>query len=261
MTEFQAFLLGLLQGLTEFLPVSSSGHLELGNHLLHISQCDNLSFALTVHAATVFSTLVVFRKDIMALFAGMARFSMNEETKYVLKLLLSALPVGVVGLFFRKEVEGAFSGNLLLVGICLIITALFLALSHFLKVSGEKKITFHHAFIIGIVQACAVLPGISRSGSTIATGLLLGNDRKETARFSFLMVLIPVLGAFFLDLVTGDFSNETKTGTISLLTGFVAAFLAGILACRWMIKIVSNGKLIYFSLYCLIIGLTALLSA
>jgi undecaprenyl-diphosphatase len=258
MTEFQAFLLGLLQGLTEFLPVSSSGHLELGNHLLHTVQSGNLSFALTVHAATVLSTFFVFRKDITTLFAGLTRFRMNGETKYILKLLLSAVPVGIIGVFFRKEVEGAFSGNLLLVGVFLIFTALLLALSHFLKTSREKKITFAHAFIIGIAQACAVLPGISRSGLTISTGLLLGNDRKETARFSFLMVLLPVLGAFILDLFTGDFSTETQTGTLSLLCGFVAAFFTGILACKWMIKIVSHGKMIYFSLYCLIIGLTAI---
>jgi undecaprenyl-diphosphatase len=261
MTEFQALLLGLLQGLTEFLPVSSSGHLELGKHLLHTAQCDNLAFALTVHAATVLSTLFVFREDIKTLFAGIFRFRMNAETQYVLRLLLSAVPVGIIGMFFREEVEWTFSGNLLLVGVCLLLTSLLIALSHFLKTSGEKRITYSHAFIIGIAQACAVLPGISRSGSTIATGLLLGNDRKETARFSFLMVLLPVLGAFFLDLFTGDFSTETPTRVIPLLTGFVAAFITGILACKWMIKIVSQGKLIYFSLYCLVIGLVAIVMA
>ncbi len=261
MTEFQAFLLGFLQGLTEFLPVSSSGHLELGNHLLHTIHCDNLSFALTVHAATVLSTLFVFRKDITILFAGMTRFRLNGETQYILKLLFSAVPVGIIGIFFRKEVEGAFNGNLLLVGACLLLTALLLALSHFLKPSGDKKITFLHAFIMGIAQAFAVLPGISRSGSTIATGLLLGNDRKEAARFSFLMVLLPVLGAFFLDIFTGDFSTEPQTGILPLLTGFITAFFTGILACNWMIKIVSHGKLIYFSLYCLVIGLAAIVLA
>jgi len=258
MTEFQAFLLGLLQGLTEFLPVSSSGHLELGNHLLHINSGGNLRFDLTVHAATVLSTIVVFRKDILNLLTGGFRFKLNSETQYILKLLISAIPVGIIGFFFRKEVEEMFTGNLLLVGICLILTALLLALAYFKKGKQLKEISWIHAFIIGIVQAIAVLPGLSRSGSTIATGLLLGNNRKETARFSFLMVLIPVLGAFFLDILSGDFSNEAKTGIVTLMIGFFAAFLTGVLACRWMIKIVSKGKLIYFAVYCLIIGLIAI---
>jgi undecaprenyl-diphosphatase len=261
MTEIQALLLGILQGLTEFLPVSSSGHLELGNHLLHINSGENLRFDLTVHAATVFSTIAVFRKDILNLLAGGITFKLNSETQYILKLLISAIPVAIVGFFFRKEVEEMFTGNLLLVGVCLLLTASLLALAHFKKGKQVKNIRWSHAFIIGIVQACAVLPGLSRSGSTIATGLLLGNDRKETARFSFLMVLVPVLGAFFLDILSGDFSNEANTGIVPLLIGFFGAFLAGVLACRWMIRIVSKGNLIYFAMYCLVIGLIAIFAA
>jgi undecaprenyl-diphosphatase len=258
MTEVQALLLGLLQGLTEFLPVSSSGHLELANHLLHTRTGENLTFTLTVHAATVLSTIVVFRNDILNLLTGGLRFKMNGETQYLFKLLLSAIPVAIVGLFFRKEVEGMFTGNILLVGICLLVTSLLLTLAHFKKGKREKEISWLHSFIIGIAQACAVLPGLSRSGSTIAAGLLLGNDRKESARFSFLMALLPVLGVFLLDFLSGDFTNEINTGLVPLMIGFLAAFFFGLLACRWMMTIVSKGNLIYFALYCLIIGLIAI---
>ncbi len=261
MTEFQALILGILQGLTEFLPVSSSGHLELGNHLLHTPVGENLTFTLTVHAATVLSTIFVFRKDIANLLKNGLTGKKNRESVYLGKLLLSAIPVAIVGLFFRDQVESLFTGNLLLVGCCLLVTALLLTFAHFTKVKEGREISWTHSLVIGIAQAIAVLPGLSRSGSTIATGIILGNDRKEMARFSFLMVLLPILGANFLDIIGGDLKNDQGTGVLPLVIGFVAAFGTGLLACSWMIRIVSRGKLIYFALYCLVIALIAIFAA
>ena len=260
MSGIQAFILGLLQGLTEFLPVSSSGHLEIGHVLLGDTSGDNLIFAVTVHVATVLSTIIVFRKDILSLFSGLFAFRWNEPTIYIFKILFSAIPVVFVGLFFQEKIEQLFTGNLIFVGNMLIVTAILLALTNFVK-TGEGKITFFKAFIIGIAQAIAVLPGISRSGSTIATGLLLKTKKDEIARFSFLMVLIPVLGAAFLDVTGRDFTPGDKIGTIPLFIGFISAFVSGLLACSWMIKIVKKGKLIYFAIYCLIIGLIAIFAA
>ncbi|QGY43544.1 UDP-diphosphatase [Maribellus comscasis] len=260
MNEIQALILGLLQGLTEFLPVSSSGHLEIGHVILGVQSENNLLFDITVHVATVLSTLVVFRKDIISLFKGLFAFQWNESTIFVSKLLLSAVPVMILGLLFKDQVEKLFTGNLLLVGSMLLVTALLLSFAHFAK-KGEKKITFGKSLIIGIAQAMAVMPGISRSGATIATGLLLKTKRDEVARFSFLMVLIPILGAAFLDIVGGDFTSGDTIGTIPLLVGFLAAFASGLLACAWMIRIIKKGKLIYFAIYCLIIGLIAIFAA
>ncbi len=257
MNEIQALILGLLQGLTEFLPVSSSGHLEIGHAVLGVKAENNLLFAVTVHVATVLSTLVVFRKDIIKLLTDLFAFQWNDSTQYIFKLLLSALPVLVLGLFFAEQIEQLFTGNLMLVGSMLLITAGFLTFAHFTK-KREMQITWGKAFIIGIAQALAVMPGISRSGATIATGLLLGTKKDEVARFSFLMVLVPILGAAFLDLIGGDFSEKSVIGTIPLLVGFVAAFISGLLACSLMIKVVKRGKLIYFAVYCLIIGLIAI---
>jgi len=260
MDATQALILGLLQGLTEFLPVSSSGHLEIGHVFLGDHSGENLLFAVTVHVATVLSTLVVFRKDIIILFKDLFAFQWNESTKYISKLLFSAVPVLIIGVLFREQIEQLFTGNLVFVGSMLIITAILLAVTNFVK-PGEGKITFTKALIIGIAQAVAVLPGISRSGSTIATGLLLKTRKDEIARFSFLMVLIPILGAAILDVIGGDFSSGDKIGTLPLLIGFAAAFISGLLACSWMIKIVKKGKLIYFAIYCLIIGLIAIFAA
>lgn len=261
MTFLEALILGLIQGLTEFLPVSSSGHLELGNHLLNIGDSENLSFTIVVHAATVLSTIVVFRNDFQNLVKGGLQFKWNSETRYISMLLVSAVPVAIVGLFFRDKVESVFTENLTLIGICLIVTATLLSFAHFKKSAKNSQIGFKHSFIIGIAQMVAVLPGISRSGATIATGLLLGNERKEVARFSFLMVLIPILGAVFIDLIKGDWNDEMKIGLLPIVTGFVAAFLSGLAACRIMIKLVSRGNLIYFAIYCLIVGLIAIFAA
>jgi undecaprenyl-diphosphatase len=260
MNEFQAFLLGILQGLTEFLPVSSSGHLEIGHALLGIETTNNLLFAVVVHVATVLSTIVVFRKDIFLLIKGLLAFQWNEPTIYVAKLFFSSIPVLILGLLFKEEIEQLFTGNLVMVGSMLIFTALLLSLTHFVK-KTEGKITFFKAILIGVAQAMAVVPGISRSGSTIATGLLLKTKKDEVARFSFLMVLIPILGAALLDIVSGEITSNENISFTPLLIGFIAAFVSGLLACSWMIKIVKRGKLIYFAIYCLVIGVIAIFAA
>ncbi|TKG90122.1 undecaprenyl-diphosphate phosphatase [Puteibacter caeruleilacunae] len=259
MTWYEAILLGLIQGLTEFLPVSSSGHLELGGVLLHVNSSENLLFAIVVHGATVLSTLVVFREDIIRLIAGVFKRE-KEETSYVMKIALSMIPILVVGVFFKDYVESLYAGNLLMVGCMLLLTASLLTFTFFNK-GGEKKISYKSAAIIGVAQAMAVVPGISRSGSTIATGLLLGNDKKEMARFSFLMVLVPILGANFLDIMSGGMTTENHMGFVPLAIGFIAAFVSGLLACKIMIKVVNKGKLIYFGIYCFIVGLIAIFAA
>jgi undecaprenyl-diphosphatase len=257
MDATQALILGLLQGVTEFLPVSSSGHLEIGHAILNTQSGENLLFAVIVHLSTVLSTLVVFRKDIIVLLKNLFAFQWNESTKYISKLLLSAVPVAFTGILFKEQIEMLFNGNLIFIGSMLIITAIMLMLTSIVKYS-ENKLTFAKAFIIGIAQAIAVLPGISRSGSTIATGLLLKTNKEDVTRFSFLMVLIPVLGASFIDIAETDFTSGNTIGIFPLLVGFTAAFISGLLACSWMIKIVKKGKLIYFAIYCLIIGLIAI---
>ena len=260
MSWIEALLLGLLQGLTEFLPVSSSGHLEIGKALLHINPANSLSFTIVVHGATVLSTIVVFRKDIWELIKGLFAFKWNEETKYIVKLIISMIPVGFVGLFFKDEVESFFTGNIVFVGSMLLVTAALLAFTYFKK-SNTRNITYLDSFVIGIAQAIAVLPGISRSGSTIATGLLLGNKKDIVAKFSFLMVLIPIIGANLKDLADGDMLQNGSVGALPLIVGFVAAFVSGLFACKWMIDLVKRGKLIYFAIYCLIIGLLAIFLA
>lgn len=260
MNSLQAFLLGIIQGLTEFLPVSSSGHLEIGNHLIGVDAHDNFIFALVVHGATVLSTLVVFRKDIAQLFKGIFQFKRNEESQYILKLLMSALPITIAGIIFHENIRTLFSSNLLLVGAMLLVTATFLTFTFFAK-AGDKTISYRDALLIGIAQTFAILPGISRSGATIATGLLLKNKRENVARFSFLMVLIPIIGANLFDLFSGATTNDTSIGILPLIVGFIAAFTSGLLACKWMINIVKKGKLIYFAIYCLIVGLIAIFAA
>ena len=258
MTDLQALILGLIQGLTEFLPVSSSGHLELGSYFLNVNGAGSLNFTVVVHTATVLSTIVVFHKDILQLAKGALKLKYNEESQYILRILISALPIAFVGLFLKNHVESLFTGNNLIVGISLIITAVLLSFAHYSKGNQAGKISYAHGFIMGIAQALAVVPGISRSGATIATGLLLKNDRKEVARFSFLMVLIPIIGAFTLSFLEGDFKNEVSIGITPMLIGFVSAFISGLIACKVMIKLVTRGNLIYFAIYCLIIALIAI---
>lgn len=260
MNELQALLLGIIQGLTEFLPVSSSGHLEIGHALLGIKEEEsNLLFVLTVHVATVLSTIVVFRKDIAEILKDLIKFEQNDSTIYVAKLLFSSIPILIIGVLFKDEVEALFTGNVFFVGCMLLFTACLLTLTHFVK-STSGKITFWKALVIGIAQMMAVLPGISRSGATIATGLLLKVKKEDMARFSFLMVLIPILGAAFLDIISGDLSSE-KVEIMPLLIGFAGAFISGLLACSWMIKVVKKGKLYYFAIYCALVGLIAIFAA
>ncbi|RLD58586.1 MAG: UDP-diphosphatase [Bacteroidetes bacterium] len=253
----EALILGIIQGLTEFLPVSSSGHLEIGKVILGVKAENSLLFTVVVHGATVLSTIVVFWKDILKLFKGLLEFKWNEDTQYVAKIVISMIPVVFLGFTFAEEVKSLFTGNLLLVGSMLIVTASLLAFSYYAK-QREKNITYLDSFIIGVSQAAAVIPGISRSGATISTGLLLNNKKDGIARFSFLMVLVPIIGANVKDLMSGEFTNGGGVGVTALIVGFVAAFISGLLACKWMIGIVKKGKLIYFAVYCLIVGLIAI---
>ena len=273
MNELQALLLGLVQGFTEYLPVSSSGHLELGKIILGPeAEAGGLTFDIVVHVATVLSTLVILWREVMWIFAGLFRFDnrMNDEQKYVINILISMIPVGIVGLFFKDYVESLYANNVIVVvGCCLLVTALLLALTHFYRPREKEKISYLDAFVIGIAQACAVLPGLSRSGSTIATGLLLGNSRKNLAQFSFLMVIPPILGEALLDFkhifapsaeYLAEHSAEATAvvPTSSLIVGFIAAFISGCIACKWMISLVKKCKLIYFAIYCAIVGAIAL---
>lgn len=262
MEWFEALVLGIVQGLTEFLPVSSSGHLQIANALFGIQGKENLTFAVVVHAATVCSTVVVLRREIAGLLQGLFRFAWNAETKYVAKIALSMIPVAVVGLFFKDKVEEIFGSGLWIVGVSLLVTAGLLAFAYYARPREKQEISFRDAFIIGIAQTCAVLPGLSRSGSTIGTGILLGNNKEQVAKFSFLMVLVPILGEAFLDLLKGGFSpEETGISVFSLAVGFASAFVSGYLACRWMLELVKRGKLIWFALYCLAVGICVLIFA
>ena len=260
MSWFEAVILGLVQGLTEFLPVSSSGHLAIGQALFGITE-ENLTFTVVVHCATVLSTIVVFRKPICRLFAGLFKFKYNDETKYVCMILVSLIPVMVVGLFFKDKVEALFGSGLLVVGIALMVTALLLFVSDRLsKRRAGHDMDYKSAVWMGIAQAIAVIPGLSRSGATISAGLLCGVRKDEVAQFSFLMVLIPVLGEMFLDIVGGGLSASAAViGVLSLVSGFLSAFVAGLFACRVMVGIVKNAKLGWFAAYCVLAGIVALI--
>ncbi|MBQ7194649.1 MAG: undecaprenyl-diphosphate phosphatase [Bacteroidales bacterium] len=265
MEWWQSIVLGLVQGLTEFLPVSSSGHLAIGRWILGAGAAgEDLVFEVVVHAATVCATIVVFRKEIGRLLAGLFKFRYNAETDYILKICVSMIPVLVVGLFFKDNVEAAFS-SLKVVGGALLLTALLLWLSD--RWAADRAapgspvaISWWQAFVIGLAQACAVIPGLSRSGSTISTGLLCGVKRSDVAQFSFLMVLVPILGEAFLDIVGGDMA-ASATGLLPLALGFISAFISGLFACRVMIALVKRASLKWFALYCLLVGtLTLILS-
>ncbi len=258
MTLLEAIILGIIQGLTEFLPVSSSGHLELGKALLGIEANSDVTFTVVVHGATVLSTIVVFHRDILGLIKGAFQFRWNESTDYILKIAISAIPVVVIGLLFKEEIESLFSNNVLLVGCMLLVTGALLAFTYYAPQVGDE-VSKPKAFLIGIAQAIAVLPGISRSGSTIAIGLLLGVDKKKVARFSFLMVLIPIIGANAKDILDGGMANSSVS-SLPLLVGFITAFVSGVLACRWMIAIVTRGKLIHFAYYCFIVGVGSIVA-
>lgn len=256
MNIFQAIILGIVQGLTEFLPVSSSGHLEIGEVLLGAHIKDSLGFTVVLHCATALSTIVVFRKEIVDLFIGFFKFKMNEETSYVFKLIISMIPVGIIGILFKDKIEALFEGNLLLVGSMLLLTALLLTLSYYVKHKSSRPISYLDSIIIGIAQGIAVLPGLSRSGSTIATGLILGNNKPEVARFSFLMVILPILGMTLLDIKSGAFASMQGV-LIPTIAGFITAFIIGYITCSWMVSLVKKGKLIWFAVYCAIVGIVA----
>ncbi len=261
MDWLEALILGIIQGLTEYLPVSSSGHLAIGSALFGIQGEDNLTFTIAVHVATVLSTLVILWKEVEWLFRGFFKFKMNAEMKYIINILISMIPIGIVGFFFKDEVERIFGSGLFIVGLMLLVTATLLAFSYYAKPRIKEEISKKDAFIIGIAQACAVMPGLSRSGSTIATGLMLGNKKERLAQFSFLMVIPPILGEALLDgmkIVKGAAEGATDISITSLTVGFIAAFVSGCIACKWMITIVQKGKLIYFAIYCGIIGLVTL---
>ena len=271
MDTIEALILGIVQGLTEYLPVSSSGHLTIGSHLLGVESADNLIFTIVVHVATVMSTLVILGHEIVKILkgtfkplgqgTGLAR--LNEDQRYTLNILISMIPIGIVGVFFKDYVEAIFGSCLVIVGCCLLLTAALLAFSYYAKPRPKETISMRDAFIIGLAQACAVLPGLSRSGSTIATGLILGTSKNTMAQFSFLMVIPPILGEALLDVVKViNEGVEATFGGISmscLAVGFLAAFVSGMIACKWMINIVRKGKLIYFAIYCVLAGLTAII--
>ena len=269
MEWFQAIILGILQGLTEFLPVSSSGHLTIASTLFGLSGEENLTFTVVVHIATVCSTLVILWKEIVWIFKDLfakqswkSYSGLNDGTHFAINILISMIPVAIVGFFFKDTVEAIFGSGMLIVGIMLLVTAAMLAFSYFAKPRQREEISGWHALIIGIGQAVAVLPGLSRSGTTIATGLLLGNKKEKLAQFSFLMVIPPILGEALLDVKdiaeVGFATAMNGISPLALGLGFIAAFVTGCLACRWMINIVKKGKLVWFAVYCAIIGIFAI---
>lgn len=280
MDWLQALLLGIVQGLAEYLPISSSGHLEISRQILGIdlSGAKSLEFDVMLHVATVLSTIVILWKEFLPLCKSFFTFRRDYNFYYVCKLIVSCIPVGIVGLCFKDFVEIFFNGNLTIVGICLCVTALLLAFAYFFRTSPLISATEHNrkepykprdiswidAIVIGCAQAVAVLPGLSRSGTTIATGILLGDDRAKVARFSFFMVIIPILGEALLDLKKIFIPSAdtlvaaepaASVGAIPLLVGFLASFIVGCLACRWMLNIVKKGKMVWFAIYCLVVGL------
>lgn len=260
METLQAILLGIVQGLTEFLPVSSSGHLQIAKELLGVELEENLAFDVTLHAATVLSTIVVLWSEVRRLVRGLFSRRFTPEQSYVLKLALSMVPIGIVGFAFKERI-GALLGApwiLAFVGAMLLLTAALLAFAYCAKPRQKEDISYRDALLIGIAQACAALPGLSRSGSTIAAGLLLGNRKEAVAQFSFLMVLAPILGETLLEIVSGKLTTDIAAGP--MLAGFAAAFVTGCLACRFMIGIVKRGRLIWFALYCAAAGAVAIIS-
>ena len=282
MSEIEAIILGLVQGLTEFLPVSSSGHLQIGQRIMEINE-GGLTFDVTVHVATVLATLVILRKEILEIIRGFFKplapkeegvslwQRLNDSQRYVVLIVISMIPVGIVGLCFKDYVEAIFEGSLVVVGCCLLVTAALLAMTHYYKPQPKETISPLHAFIIGIAQAIAVLPGLSRSGSTIGTGLLLGNKKESLAQFSFLMVIPPILGEALLELrhiiapseqyLAEHAADLASVPTSALIAGFVAAFISGCFACKWMIQMVKKAKLIYFAIYCAIAAIVCFVIA
>ncbi len=258
MSSIEAAVLGIIQGLTEFLPVSSSGHLEIGKAIFGDSSLpqESLTFTVILHFATALSTLVIFRKEVIAIFKGLFQFRWNDEFIFSLKIVLSMIPAALVGLFLEEQLEAFFGGQILVVGFMLLITALLLLLADKAK-NTSKNVSYKNAIVIGVSQAIAMLPGISRSGATISTSVLLGIDRTQAARFSFLMVVPLIFGKVGKDLLSGEMASGTSE-FLPLAIGFLAAFLSGLLACQWMIALVKKSKLTYFSIYCAVVGTIAI---
>ncbi|NVK52248.1 MAG: undecaprenyl-diphosphate phosphatase [Flavobacteriaceae bacterium] len=258
MDFIEAIVLGVIQGLTEFLPVSSSGHLELAKAILGDTSVpeESLTFTVVLHFATALSTVVIFRKEVTEIFKGLFQFKWNEEMQFSLKIILSMIPAVFVGLLFEEQLEAFFGGKILLVGVMLLVTALLLLFADKAK-NTHKKVSFTNAIVIGISQAIAMLPGISRSGATISTSVLLGVDRTKAARFSFLMVVPLIFGKIAKDVLSGDI-NFSSSEIVPLSVGFLAAFIAGLLACTWMIALVKRSKLSYFAIYCALVGFIAI---
>ncbi|MGB1041995.1 MAG: undecaprenyl-diphosphate phosphatase [Tenacibaculum sp.] len=258
MDLLEAIILGIIQGLTEFLPVSSSGHLELAKTILGDNSVpeESLTFTVVLHFATALSTLVVFRKEVFEILKGLFQFKWNDEMKFSLKIIISMIPAVIIGLLFEEQLESFFGGKILFVGVMLLITALLLLLADKAK-NTNKEVSFSNSLIIGISQAIAMLPGISRSGATISTSVLLGIDRTKAARFSFLMVVPLIFGKIAKDLLSGDI-NFQSSDIMPISAGFIAAFVAGLVACNWMIALVKKSKLSYFSIYCAIVGVIAI---
>lgn len=254
-----AIILGIVQGLTEFLPVSSSGHLELGKAILGDNSVpkESLLFTVVLHFATALSTIVVFRNDVLEILKGALKFKWNSDLKFISKIAISMIPAAVVGIFFEKELEELFGSNILLVGCMLLVTAVLLFLADKAK-DTKKPVSFSNALVIGIAQAVAILPGISRSGATISTSVLLGNDKTKAARFSFLMVVPLIFGKIGKDIFSGDLTYESSNFT-ALSIGFFAAFVSGLFACTWMIALVRKSKLTAFAIYCAIVGIIAVI--
>ena len=260
MDYLDSLILGIIQGLTEFLPVSSSGHLELGKSILGDNSLpkESMIFTVVLHFATALSTIVVFRKDIIEIIKELLKFEWNSNTQFIFKIIISMLPAAFIGVFFETELESLFSNNIVLVGAMLIITGLLLLLADRAQ-NTSKNVSFKNAFTVGVAQAVAILPGISRSGATISTAVLLGIDKTKAARFSFLMVIPLIFGKIFKDIFSGELSYENAQIT-SLSIGFIAAFVSGLLACTWMIRLVKNSQLKYFAYYCAVVGIIAILS-
>ena len=261
MDILEAIILGIVQGITEFLPVSSSGHLQIAKALLGVEIEENLAFDITLHAATVLSTIVVLWSEIRKLFVGLFSRQFNDEKAYILKIMLSMIPIGIVGFAFKDQLEALLGSPyiLVIVGCMLLLTAALLAFAYYARPRQKEKISYCDAFIIGIAQAVAAMPGLSRSGSTIATGILLGNRKESVAQFSFLMVLAPIMGEMLLDLLKGE-AAFGSTGALPMIAGFVSAFVVGCLACKFMIGIVKRGKLIWFAVYCAVAGIVAIVA-
>lgn len=259
MSALETLILGIVQGLTEFLPVSSSGHLELVKAIFgsDYEQQQGLLVTITLHAATAFSTIFVFRKDIVMILSDLLRFKRGESLNFSLKIILSMIPAVIIGLFFEDFIASLFVGKIALVAVMLMITALLLFLADRVN-ENNKELNYSNTFYIGVIQAIAILPGISRSGATIALAVLLKIDRNKAARFSFLMVIPLILGSMAKSVIDGDLSQDS-TALLPLLVGFVSAFITGVFACRWMVTLVKKSQLKYFSLYCFAVGALAIL--